>query len=84
MEIEKKIWLPPNQDEMNDQGFRKGLENLVQRHRVGTVIVMYVNFADPQKGKVMVIGQPSAAWLNASWQRLRLFISDLITTGKVK
>lgn len=76
--------MPKSMDEQSDEKFRHELTQMCEKYRIGTMIAMYVKFSDPQKGKIMIVGQPSAKWLNASWQRLRLFTSDLITRGKVK
>lgn len=81
---EDKIWLPKSQDEQRDEKFRKILTAICEEHRVGTMVCLYVNYSEPRKGKIMIVGQPSAGWLDAAWQRLRLFASDLISKGKVR
>ena len=87
---EKKIWLPESTNNekrfggLTEQKFRGELHKICQAHKIGTLVCIYVNYEEPTKGKIMVIGQPSAKWLDACWMRLRLFASDLITRGKVK
>ncbi|MGH2612046.1 MAG: hypothetical protein ACRDFB_03230 [Rhabdochlamydiaceae bacterium] len=81
MEYEKKIWTPGSEKEKK---FRSELVRMAERHGVGTMVCIYVRYEEPKEGKMMVVGQPSAQWLDACWQRLRLFASDLITKGKVR
>ena len=84
LDPEKKIWSKGAPEENKDQKLRKILTQVCEQNRVGTMIVMYVNRDDARNGKMMIIGQPSAKWLDVAWQRLRLFASDLISSGKVK
>jgi hypothetical protein len=89
MEQEKKIWLPKgssdsSQDKRRDESFRAELTRMAELHRVGVMVIVYVNHDNPRDGKVMIVGQPTSKFLDAAWQRIRLFASDLITTGKVK
>ena len=86
IEREQKIWLPKSMESEagRDEFLRKELSNFCGKYKIGTMICMYVNYAEPTKGRIMLIGQPSAKWLDAAWQRLRLFASDLISKGSVK
>jgi hypothetical protein len=81
---EKKIWLPKGQEDRTDEKFRSELTRLCEEYRVGAAVVVYVNFNSPTKGKIMILGQPSCKWLDATWQRIRLLSSDLITRNIVK
>ena len=84
IEPESKVWMPKSMDEQQDEKFRKELTRMAEMNKVGVMIVTYVRFSDPKKVNTMIVGQPSAKFLDAAWQRLRLFASDLITKGKVR
>ena len=88
MDVEPKIWLPESartEKQAHDVGrFEEQLRNLCEQHKIGAMYSCYVNYADPRKGRILLIGQPTAKWLDAVWMRMRLHASGLISDGKVK
>ena len=87
------IWLPPgtnatssgsngeHQSEEVKRGnekFRRELVRMMQAHKIAVFVGAYVMDNQPKNGKVICIGQPTGPWLDAAWQRIRLFASGII------
>jgi hypothetical protein len=83
MEIEKKIWLPHEEITIESR-FNRELKGVCEKYGVVCLSGAYVMKHDLKKGQLITFGTPSKAWLDASWQRMRLHVSDLITRGMIK
>lgn len=88
MEIEKKIWLPngglSEHEASVERRFNNEFKSVCEKYGVVCLSGAYVMKHDMKKGKLITFGSPSKAWLDASWQRMRLHVSDLITRGMIK
>jgi hypothetical protein len=76
----------PARAELEDEKFTKELLRIMDHHKVGPLLMAYyIKGQDVESVKTFAfLGPEHLRWADAAWQKLRLFVSEMVVKRDLK